>query len=299
MKVERWQLQQRQSLSLNEKILLTDRAIINWYEHFHGQVTISFSGGKDSTVLLHKIRQLYPNVPAIFVDTGLEYPEIRGFVRSVSNVIWAKPSMRFQDVIVKYGMPIISKKIAHKLHTLQNPTPKNLATRVLAMSGVKRDGSLSTSFKIPAKWLYLQNAPFKISAACCDKLKKAPLVRAIGSRYPYTGIMASDSNLRASSYLAHGCNIYNAAHPISSPLGFWTENDIWDYIRTFDLPYSSIYDMGEKRTGCAFCMFGVHLEKEPNRFQRMQMHHPKLHDYCINKLGLNIPLDYIGVKYTV
>ena len=45
------------------------------------------------------------------------------------------------------------------------------------------------------------------------------------------------------------------------------------------------------------CMYGVHLEKEPNRFQKMYYTHPKQWDYCINKLGLKEVLDYIHVSY--
>ena len=63
------------------------------------------------------------------------------------------------------------------------------------------------------------------------------------------------------------------------------------------IAYSEIYDMGEKRTGCMFCMFGVHLEKGENRFQRMKKTHPKQYDYCINKLGCGEVLDFIGVEY--
>jgi len=55
--------------------------------------------------------------------------------------------------------------------------------------------------------------------------------------------------------------------------------------------------MGYTRTGCMFCMFGVHLEKGDNRFQMMAKTHPKIHDYCINKLGCGEVLDYIGVDY--
>lgn len=54
---------------------------------------------------------------------------------------------------------------------------------------------------------------------------------------------------------------------------------------------------GVDRTGCMFCMFGCHLEEEPNKFQRMKETHPQIYDYCINKLGLGKVLDYIGVKY--
>ena len=63
------------------------------------------------------------------------------------------------------------------------------------------------------------------------------------------------------------------------------------------LLYCPIYDCGYDRTGCMFCMFGAHLEKEPNRFQLMKQTHPQIYDYCINKLGLGKVLNFLGVKY--
>ena len=75
-------LRQYQSLPLSAKIIMTQRRIRAWYDHWDGQVYVSFSGGKDSTVLLHLVRELYPDVEAVFVDTGLEYPEIRQFVKT-------------------------------------------------------------------------------------------------------------------------------------------------------------------------------------------------------------------------
>ena len=57
---------------------------------------------------------------------------------------------------------------------------------------------------------------------------------------------------------------------------------------------------GEKRTGCVFCAFGAHLEKAPNRFQRLKITHPKLWDYCMRPweehgLGMRQVLEYIGI----
>ena len=98
-------------------------------------------------------------------------------------------------------------------------------------------------------------------------------------------------------YLRKGCNAFDNKNPQSNPMSFWLEKDIWNYIKKFNLGYSSIYDMGYQRTGCMFCMFGVHLEKLPNRFQTMKHTHPKLYDYCLNKLGLKDVLKYCGVAY--
>ena len=106
-------LYQMQSLPLQAKIRMTENRITEWLnEYGEDGVYISFSGGKDSTVLLHIARRLYPNIKAVFVDTGLEYPEIRQFVKMFDNVDWIKPKMTFKQVIEKYGYPFISKEVS-------------------------------------------------------------------------------------------------------------------------------------------------------------------------------------------
>lgn len=106
-------LYQMQSLSLKAKIRMTKWRIREWVDMYgEDGVYVSFSGGKDSTVLLDIARQLYPNIKAVFVDTGLEYPEIRLFVKTVSNVDWIRPKLTFRQVIEKYGYPFISKEVS-------------------------------------------------------------------------------------------------------------------------------------------------------------------------------------------
>lgn len=105
-------LKQRQGLPLHLKIKMSKQRIREFYEHFDGKVYISFSGGKDSTVLLYLVRSLYPNVKAVYIDTGLEYPEVRSFVKTFDNVIILRPNMPFNKVIEKYGYPVISKEVA-------------------------------------------------------------------------------------------------------------------------------------------------------------------------------------------
>ena len=85
LKVLPYELKQKQSLPLEVKIRMTKLRIQVWYEHWDGQVYVSFSGGKDSTVLLHIVRGMYPDVKAVFFDTGLEYPEIREFVKTIDT----------------------------------------------------------------------------------------------------------------------------------------------------------------------------------------------------------------------
>ncbi len=110
-------LQQMQALPLNLKISLTKSRIRQWINEYGTDgVYVSFSGGKDSTVLLHLVREEYPDVKAVFVDTGLEYPEIRQFVKTFDNVEWLKPKMGFKQVIQKYGYPFISKEVSEKVY---------------------------------------------------------------------------------------------------------------------------------------------------------------------------------------
>lgn len=106
-------LYQMQSLPLNAKVQMTKRRIQEWVDEYgEDGVYVSFSGGKDSTVLLDIARSMYPDMKAVFVDTGLEYPEIREFVKTFDNVDILKPKITFKEVIEKYGYPLFSKEIS-------------------------------------------------------------------------------------------------------------------------------------------------------------------------------------------
>ena len=280
MKVQPYQLAQRQSLDMEMKVVMSQRRIAAWYNHFRGDVCVSFSGGKDSTVMLHLVRQQFPDVPAVFVDTGLEYPEIRSFVKTVPNVIWVKPTMTFTRVIEHYGFPVVSKEVSQKIAEVRTTNSDKLRAKRMG------DGAGS----IPKKWRFLIDAPFKISPSCCRVMKKNPAKQCPN---PFVGIMADDSELRKQTYYKYGCNAFELKAPQSRPIAAWLEKDIWEYIRSRQLSYSPIYDMGYKMTGCMFCAFGLHLEKSPNRFDRMKMTHPKQYRYCMDVLGLRDVLRYV------
>lgn len=109
---------------------------------------------------------------------------------------------------------------------------------------------------------------------------------------PFVGLMASDSQQRKLNYFRTKCNSFGN-HLMSRPLSIWLEEDIWNYINKFKLPYSQIYKTGMKRTGCMFCMFGIHLE-ENNRFEIMKEIHPQLYKYCMENLGLKDKIDFIN-----
>ena len=291
MNQEMYQLIQRQSLDLDIKEKLTKRRIELWYNYYHGNVYVSFSGGKDSTVLLHQVRKVYPEVPAVFVDTGLEYPEIRNFVRNIPNVTYLHPKMAFHKVIQKYGYPIISKEVSQKIDEIRNTKSEVLKQKRLF-------GDSNKCGKLAKKWNFLIDAPFKISNKCCNVMKKSPIHKyeRTTDRKPFLGTMVGESSLRKITYLKNGCNAFNSKRPVSTPMAFWTEKDVWDYIKKYNVKYSDIYDKGFERTGCMFCMFGVQFEKGFSRFDLMKETHPKIYDYCMNSLKINRILEYITIK---
>lgn len=119
-------LYQYQALPLNIKVAMTKRRIRDWInEYGESGVYVSFSGGKDSTVLLDLVRQDYPSVPAVYVDTGLEYPEIREFVKTFDNVVWLRPKMNFKKVIENYGYPVVSKEISQGVFDVRTQARQN------------------------------------------------------------------------------------------------------------------------------------------------------------------------------
>jgi 3'-phosphoadenosine 5'-phosphosulfate sulfotransferase (PAPS reductase)/FAD synthetase len=297
------------ALPLELKIVKSLQRIREWHDYWRGQIYVSFSGGVDSSALLHLVRSIYPDVPAVFADTGLEYPEIRGFVRQHENVDVVRPNMSFREVIERYGYPVVSKEQARFIEEVRNSSSERL--RDIRLNGaLMPDGSRSRFGKLSGKWKYLLEAPFKISAKCCGIIKKKPFIkyeRRTG-RAVMTGESASDSLRRRTTYLKYGCNAFEMKRPKSTPLGFWTKDDVLRYLRDFGVPYCGVYgeiveEDGklrtalERATGCLFCMFGVHRDGANNKFTRMKKSHPKLWKYCVYSLWLKDVLEYIGVPY--
>lgn len=328
-------LAQMQSLPLEAKIIMTQQRIRQWHEYWDGQVYVAFSGGKDSTVLKHIVDGMYDDVPALFVNTGLEYPEIQKFVKDIKSgkydcfncdVEIVRPEMRFDEVIKTYGYPVISKEVAKLIKEARSALSKGnteyYAVKKLQGRFIDKNGKRS-AYNCE-RWGFMLDAPYEISSQCCDVMKKRPskVYEKRMGRKPFIGTLAEESRLRRSEWMKNGCNAFAKARPTSQPLSFWTEADVLNYLHKYDVPYCSVYgdiietDTGMKttgcdRTGCTFCMFGCHRDKVPNRFQRLKETHPRQYEYCIgggemvdgkwqpNKegLGLGKVLDYIGVDY--
>lgn len=321
-------LRQKQSLPLEGKIILAEQRIREWYDHWAGDVYISFSGGKDSTVLLDLVKRLYPDVPAVFVDTGLEYPEVRRFATERADVV-LRPEMRFDQVIKKYGYPVISKEVSQVIKESRSLIERGCdGAQLKKLRGEHMTPDGRPSPYNVTQYAYLLDAPFEISSKCCHVMKKTPTSKyeKESGRKPFLGTMAAESRLRTTTYLRQGCNAFNGKRPKSAPLSIWTEQDILQYIKRKGLEIASVYGdiverdqlpgqtrlfedqwdelttTGANRTGCMFCMFGAQCEKAPNRFQRMKETHPRQYAYCMKSveeggLGLREVLEYIGVPY--
>lgn len=277
------------------------------------KIYVSFSGGKDSTVLLDLARRVYPDCPAVFVDTGLEYPEIREFVKSMPNVTWLKPKKNFKQVILEYGYPLISKEIAMKIYYKKRGAV--WANKYFDKEyWIERYGAKGSPYFVAYKWHKLLDADFDVSNKCCYVMKKSPLhtFEKQSGKHPIMGLLATESARRKTQWLKYGCNMFDTKNPASRPLSFWTEQDILEYIKRFNLPYASVYGdivedekghlslTGVDRTGCIFCGFGAQCEKFPNRFQRLKQTHPKIWEYCMKPvedggLGMKHVLEYIDV----
>jgi len=387
-------LQELQGYPLSTKVSLTKQRIREWVRRYgEDGVYVSFSGGKDSTVLLHLVREMYPDIPAVFVDTGLEYPEIRQFVRGFDNVVWLKPKKNFRKVIEDYGYPFISKEVSECvwaakkyltevlqelgsdrqtdrqtdsisgtsrstasyvdsasienseafLNILRRDSGKKPTFRLARMMGMLTKGNqYLTKESIPSKdrsmfaqtkykFFLEPDAPI-ISNKCCTVMKKEPAHRYCREtgRLPMTAEMASESRIRTQKWLQNGCNGFDMVNPKSTPMAFWTEQDVLLYIYQNHIQIASVYgdvikenevdgqldfadlglfDLGRptlkttgcNRTGCMFCGYGCHLEPEgEGRFVRLKRTHPKIYDYIMRPwdqggLGYKEVIDWINL----
>lgn len=327
--MELWQLQQLQGLPLEVKIKKSEFRITEWYEYYDGNVYVARSGGKDSDVLGDIVKRLYPDVPQVFINTGLEYDSVRKHgIEVADKVIY--PEISFPEVIKKYGYPIISKEVAQTIHELQRSKGdmSNLY-RMKKLNGELLDQNGNPSLYNIPQYKFLLNAPFLISHMCCNIMKKNPAKRyeKESGNYAYLGIMACEGNLRKNKWLQNGCNAFNLKRPTSQPLSFWTEQDILHYIKKYNVKiadeYGEIVNMdsegmvyhdsiftdylkltttGDKRTGCAFCLFGITSDKE--RLLRLKNRDFQKYQYIMrggkfNEAGKWEPHQGLGYRFVI
>lgn len=316
-------LKRFQSESLDDKIQRSFAKISEWYVRWGNEVYVSFSGGKDSTVLADLCAKWCKVIGAtlylVFVDTGLEYPEIRQHVKYFADWLRNKygidvlletirPKMRFDQVIKKYGYPLISKETSLHIYTARNT--KSGKSYDKFEKGSQEAERLGGRYSL-AKYKPLRDSDIPISHMCCNVMKKQPAkdYEKRTGRKPIIATMAEESRMREQWWIKYGCNAFNGDRPRSMPISFWTEQDVLQYVMWNNIPLASVYGdiifeqdpdqmrieefglteggadrlctTGCDRTGCMFCGFGCHLDKSPSRFERLKETHPRQYQYCI------------------
>lgn len=238
-----------------------------------GDVYVSFSGGKDSTIILELLKQcgLENQVKAVFCDTGIELKATKDFVHWVSenwykNVEIIKPEISFAEAIKDYGKPALSKLKSKVLRAYQkDPTCK---TSRLLFDEKRR------SFVISNKNFHFTHPDFniKISEHCCREMKKKPFAtyaKEHGISGYFTGIRMAEGGARGFSYARKERNgnvcttIKEGGLVEKSPIIDWSDEMCDQFIKEFAVPLSKAYtDYGFSRTGCFLCPYNRNLKQD-------------------------------------
>jgi len=275
-------LKQYWNLSLDTKIACSKRIIQDTLSSSSSPV-ICWSGGKDSTVLLHLVLQFNSAIPVIHIDAGVLYPETEEFVKYLSrlwrlNIHVGTPLEHetFWDCAEKFGWPILGKSVAQSVEK---------AIR----SGNYRPQMSNLERKLAQNRIH-------ISAKCAEYILVKPTKRIeekLEADVKFIGMLASESNARIRLFVDHGFlyevkRYYGRGRNIRkcSPIFMWRDEDIWQYHRIYNIPYCRIYDLGHIRNGCWPCAMGI----RNGQLRRLRHSHPDLFRYLILKteFGLEI-----------
>lgn len=251
------------------------------YERTNGQIYLSFSGGKDSTVLAHLIMMadLPTKIPFVFSNTGIEMDAISRFVREFDypNIVIVKPKKPFSQIIKQYGKPAISKLKSNALKTYQrhkdeNPL-KTARARQLIIGDREKNGVVipgRNAYKLANRHLQFvhPDTDIKISSVCCDYLKKEPFntfEKEHDMRGVYSGVRTSEGGVRSIAYAS--CVSIKKKHDrefiASMPIIDWDDALINEFIETYDIKLSDAYTVyGCERTGCCGCPYSPRLTRD-------------------------------------
>ena len=293
-------------------------------------------GGLDSITLLMFIRSLgYKDIPAISVS-NVEDKSIQ-IIHKQLGVEVVKSYKTKVQVLNEVGFPVISKRIAGKIDTLQHPTEKNKTVRhaiITGECGAQGHYATNSKMKLPKKWLELfggyenenegvhyQIPDFMVSNRCCYYIKEKPCDdwAKEHNSHAFLGMMASEGGQREDAIIEHGCNYYGKGVMRSAPFGPFYRQDLLQLALDLNVPVPEIYgEIARKpdgtlyttkaqRTGCGMCGFGIHMEKRPHRFDLLRERNEKewhfwMYECCTDpktgeKFGWGRVLDYIGVEW--
>jgi hypothetical protein len=301
-----------QKWDYEDKVAHAEDRCWSFYKKMGGKVFVSVGGLDSATLTLFLWKYIDPDIPAVSVSS-LEHKSIQQMHRQLAEMgpfEYLMPEKSKVEVIKEFGYPVISKGKAMVIEMWQNPTKRNLKTRLQSLNS---DGG-SHKFKLNKKEQSLfvtHNSPFKVSNKCCYYMKEKPCDRYAKhtGRAVIMGLMASEGGQREKALMKHGCNFYGKTVTRSCPFAIFSRQDILRLALDMKTPVPAIY--GEikhqpdgtlettkaKRTGCTMCGFGIHMEKRPHRFDRLREESPKEWHFWMYTMGWGKVLNYIGVAW--
>lgn len=251
------------------------RQVINRYgeENFY----ISFSGGKDSTVVSALVDMASPDnkIPRVYANTGIEYKLILEFVKRLKEkehpweLIILKPSVPIKPMLEKEGYPFKSKQHSHILE-MYNKYGLDCIT-VPRYLGI-REG-YGDRYRCPKslEYQFTEDFKLKISDKCCLRMKEEPLnkwAKENNKKCRILGIMPSEGGRRATTkclaFKNKGKNV--SFHPLAPVTKEWED---W-FIKEYKIDISDIYKepYNRERTGCKGCPFALDLQEELDMLQK-------------------------------
>jgi 3'-phosphoadenosine 5'-phosphosulfate sulfotransferase (PAPS reductase)/FAD synthetase len=297
-------LNKRMEYPLDYKIMLAKRRIqtaINKYGEEN--CYISFSGGKDSTVLSHLVSSMGYKLEHVYSNTRLEYPECVKFSRE-----WCKnndvkltmvlPEMLPLDVWKKHGYPMFSKEVAELLERMRlgyKCHPKKIKKVKGFLEKLGYTGDPSDKDKVQ---VFLKRKGLKISSKCCYYLKKKPMKdwqKKSGKKVAIMGVRAEESQVRRTVWVRKGCIYETKDQVVVNPIIFFTHKDIEEYAKRHNIRFADIYYKGMKRNGCFCCGFGCHMVEE-NNFIKLKELNPQLWATVTNHWGFGKICKTCGVE---
>lgn len=263
------------------------------YERTGGQIYLSFSGGKDSTVLAHLIMMadLPTPIPFVFSDTGIEMGATTRFVQTFpyENIQYVKPKKPFAQILKQYGKPALAKLKSEALSTYQknDRNPYSTARAFQMVTGHRiKDWKLvggRNSYTLAQKDLHFlhEDTEIKFANKCCHYLKKEPFARFEKEHQmkgSFSGTRVDEGGAR--SMAIKSCVTIKKkrgqAFIASTPIFDWTDEILNQFIRQYGIELSEAYTVyGLTRTGCMGCPFSKNLthelkalyDYEPNRYK--------------------------------
>lgn len=242
---------------------------------------ISFSGGKDSTVLHHLIDEAIPGnkIPRVFINTGIEYEFIRKYVIDLKQrddrFVIFNSNVNITKMLHDKGYPFKSKEHSCKLAMYQS---KGINTK-----SIERYLDDNNSFKRPNKLRYQFTDDFdlKISDKCCYELKKHPIQRyekESGRNISILGLRMGEGGQRANH---EGCVVFDSSHELKKfkPLNPCSNEFIEWYLHKRNIKLCSLYypPYNFKRTGCKGCPYAIDLQ---DQLEIMEKYFPNERKQC-------------------